>query len=85
MATYTVRLKKSAEKELDSLPASVQARILAALEALANNPRPDGCQKLKGSENTYRVRVGDYRIIYEIHDGQLLIYVLRIADRKDAY
>lgn len=85
MATYTVQLKKSAEKELLALPAQVQVRILTALEALAHDPRPNGCKKLKGHENTYRIRVGDYRVIYEVHDGKLLVYVLRIADRKDVY
>ena len=85
MATYVVQLKKSAEEELAALPAQVQTRIIAALQDLANDPRPDGCKKLKGSEHTYRIRVGDYRVIYEIYDGRLIVFVLRIADRKDAH
>lgn len=85
MATYRIELKKSARKNLAQLPKDVQHRIGEAINALANDPRPDGCKKLQGYEDTYRIRIGDYRVIYEVHDGLLLIYVLRIADRKDVY
>lgn len=85
MATYRIELKKSAQKNLAQLPKDVQHRIGEAINALANDPRPDGCKKLQGYEDTYRIRIGDYRVIYEVHDGRLLIYVLRIADRKDVY
>ena len=85
MATYRIELKKSAQKNLAQLPKDVQHRIGEAINALAHDPRPDGCKKLQGYEDTYRIRIGDYRVIYEVHDGRLLIYVLRIADRKDVY
>jgi mRNA interferase RelE/StbE len=82
---YDIILKPSAAKRLDKLPQSVRRRVLGALEALADNPRPDGCVKLRGDDNLWRIRVGDYRVVYEIHDKRLLVIVLVIAHRKDVY
>jgi mRNA interferase RelE/StbE len=85
MSQYAVEFKPSADKALKRLPVAVQRRIVTATELLAHNPRPVGAVKLAGEENTYRLRVGDYRIVYEIHENRLIILVLRVAHRKDAY
>lgn len=85
MRTYTVHFKRSADRQLKRLPVAVQKRIVAEVAALATNPRPRGVVKLAGAENVWRIRLGDYRVVYEIHDDRLVILVLRVADRKDAY
>ena len=70
MNSYRVALTASAEKELHGLPAKMVARIVPRLEHLAAAPRPPGCKKLKGGDNEWRIRVGDYRIVYEIDDSK---------------
>lgn len=82
---YLVELLPAALQQLQKPPAGAQRRILAALAALETNPRPRGAVKLSGEENLWRIRVGDYRIIYEIHDDRLLVLVVRIGHRKDVY
>ena len=84
MANYSIELKRSAAKELADLPVKDRGRIVARIQALAEDPRPPGAEKLSGQER-YRVRQGDYRILYEIHDQILLIVVVRIAHRRDVY
>jgi mRNA interferase RelE/StbE len=81
---YFVEVVRGAQKQLERIPADVQERVLAALEGLAESPRPDGCSKLAGRE-AWRVRVGDYRIIYEVHDDKQVVIVVVIRHRKDAY
>ena len=61
------------------------ARVLDSIEKLAQNPRPHGCKQLQGEENLFRVRIGDYRVIYEIRDAVLFVYVLTIAHRREVY
>lgn len=85
MSRYQVGIASAAKKELARLPKKMADRIVAAIDALADNPRPHGAIKLEGSENQYRIRVGDYRVIYSINDGALMVLIIRIADRKDAY
>lgn len=70
---------------MQKLPLDVQRRIVAVVDALAIEPRPHGVVKLAGDENLWRVRVGEYRIVYEIHDGQLIVLVLRVAHRREVY
>ena len=82
---YTVELKQSAQKELEKLPNSVIARIVAKLEGLEENPRPSGCKKLKGGDDEYRVRVGEYRIVYVIEDRKVIVTVTRIRHQRDVY
>ncbi len=85
MAKYKLRIKKSAAKELEAISRKAdRRRIVSRIEALAENPRPDGCKKLSGSER-YRIRQGSYRIVYAIEDKQLVVYVVKIADRKSVY
>jgi mRNA interferase RelE/StbE len=85
MASYSIEWKSSAVKEPRKLPKSAIAKILPAIEAFVNTPRPDGVRKLTGSENTYRIRVGEYRVVYNILDQRLVIEIIRVRDRKDAY
>jgi mRNA interferase RelE/StbE len=85
MASYSIEWKASAAKELRKLPKQAIARIVTAVENLSMTPRPDGVRKLSGSENTYRIRVGEYRVVYNIFDRRLVIEVIRVRDRKEAY
>jgi mRNA interferase RelE/StbE len=83
--SYRVKFSKAADKELDALPKKLADRILEAIRELAVEPRPHGSKKLAGTTNTYRIRVGDYRVIYEVHDKEVVVLVVRISHRKDAY
>ena len=85
MASYTVEFARSAEKDLRRIAEKEIPRILSAAEALADVPRPSGAKKLTGSERTCRIRVGGYRIVYEVEDGILLVLIIRIASRGGAY
>ena len=85
MGSYRVSLTASAEKELHRLHAQMVARIVPQLEGLASAPRPPGCKKLRGGDNEWRVRVGDYRIVYEIDDKARTVDVTRIAHRREVY
>ena len=80
-APYSVGFTKAAQKQLDALPAKVRARIAPRVAALADDPRPHGCLKLEGFDNLYRIRVGDYRVLYEISDIRLTVLVVRVAPR----
>ena len=81
---YQVNLKKSVVKDLEKLPDIVLKRIQKTILALSSNPRPDGCKKLKGRDD-YRVRIGDYRILYFIDDDIVTVEVVRVQHRKDVY
>ena len=85
MGTYQIEWKKSALRELKRLDRQVVPRIIAAVESLATHPLPDGVRKLQGSQQTYRLRVGTYRVIYELHESRLLVEIVRVRHRKDAY
>lgn len=85
MAKYSVELKPSARKELDKLPAKLIERIFPKLEALGSEPRPAGCKKLKGGQQEWRIRVGDYRIVYTIDDARLRVSVTRTRHRSEVY
>lgn len=85
MPRYAVIFKPAADKELQKLPTHVQKRIVAAAEALQDNPRPRGCVKLEGADDLWRIRVGQYRVVYTVKDDKLLVLVVRVAHRKDAY
>ena len=85
MARYDVALTSSAEKELKKLSGQLIARFVPRVESLASNPRPPGCKKLRGGDNEWRVRVGDYRVVYTIDDANLLVEVTRIRHRSEVY
>ncbi len=82
---YAVMFAPAADRELRRLPEAVQRRIIAAVETLQENPRPVGTKKLAGTEDLWRVRVGEYRVVYQIDDDRLLVLVVRVAHRKDVY
>jgi mRNA interferase RelE/StbE len=82
---YTVIVPKPVQKQLENLIQTERTKIILVLKQIAEDPRPSGIKKLKGYEKTYRVRVGDYRIIYEIKDRELIVLVLSVSHRKDAY
>jgi mRNA interferase RelE/StbE len=82
---WRVEFAPSAARDFRKLRGPIRDRVEAKVNSLAANPRPPGVEKLAGADDLYRVRVGDFRIIYEIHDDRLLVLVLKIADRKDAY
>ena len=84
MAKYTAILSKKAQKQLDKLPDNIAEPILNAILDLEENPRPVGNKKLKGRDG-YRVRIGNYRVIYDIFDNQLIVDVIALGHRKDIY
>lgn len=85
MASYKLRIKKSAAKELEAIARkSDRQRVAKRIEGLADDPRPPGCKKLSGSER-YRIRQGSYRVIYAIEEDELVVYVIKIGDRKNVY
>ena len=84
MVKYRILIKKSAAKELETIPKRDLKKIIGRIQSLANNPRPPGSQKLSRSE-LYRIRQGDYRIVYEIKDKELIIYIIKIGHRRDIY
>ena len=82
--TYRIIIPKLVQKQLDDLPKKQRERLISAIRLLADEPRPSGVKKLKGYDKTYRIRVGDYRVIYNIEDQEKLILVLSSIHRKDA-
>lgn len=85
MPTYQVLLSKAARKQLTILPVFIHNKIIEDITSLSEIPRPAGCKKLKGQKKAWRIRIGDYRVIYEIEDRQLRILVIAIGHRKDIY
>lgn len=85
MDSYTISFISSAEKDLRKVDRQVIPRIASALDALVEEPRPAGCRKLKGSLHTYRIRVGDYRVICKVADASRQVTFQRVRHRKDAY
>jgi mRNA interferase RelE/StbE len=85
VARYSLEIKPSAGKELDALSDALFARIDRKIVTLADNPRPAGCKKLRGYKDQWRIRVGDYRILYTIDDGEKRVAITRAAHRKDVY
>ncbi len=86
MGGYEIRITDAAAKELDALPRRKDRQaVVRRILKLAEDPRPPGCVKLSGREELYRVRQGPYRIVYAIEDDRLLVVVIRVAHRKEAY
>jgi mRNA interferase RelE/StbE len=84
MAVYNIFFKESVRKDLDSIPKNDLQRIMERIGTLAENPRPVGSEKLSGQEK-YRIRQGDYRIIYSIQDTQLTVWVVKVGHRREIY
>lgn len=85
MDTYKIEWKRSAIKELEKLPRPMISKIVSAVENLSSSPYPHGVRKLVGSEDTYRIRVGDYRVLYNIIHNKLIVEIIRVRHRKDVY
>ena len=85
MTAYRVEIARRAVKILVALPRHEQQRARAAIDLLAETPRPPGCVAMAGEAHAYRVRVGDYRIVYEVFDDRLVVQVVRIGHRRDVY
>ncbi len=82
---HEVLLSNQAQRDLRRLPAKTLERVLPAIRALGSTPRPAGCRKIVGSHSDWRLRVGDYRVVYEIHDTARVVRVMYIRHRRDAY
>jgi len=85
MIKYQIKFKSSSAKEFKNLPSNIQKRMGLVLEKIRENPRMSGVIKLQGDEKLYRIRVGDYRLVFEIDDSQKLIRVTRVRHRQDVY
>ena len=85
MGRYSLEIKPSAQRELDALEESLFTRIDRKILALADNPRPAGCKKLRGYKDQWRIRSGDWRVVYIIDDASKLISITRIAHRREVY
>ena len=84
MASYKVLIKRLAAKELEALPAKDRGRVAARIQQLSSDPRPPGCEKLSGDDR-YRIRQGNYRIIYSVEDKVLIVMVVKVGHRRDIY
>ena len=84
MASYNLQIKRSAVKELESIPRKDRRRVVRRVQALSGDPRPPRAEKLKGAE-LYRVRQGDYRVLYEVADAAETVTVIKIGNRRDVY
>ena len=82
---YEVLIERTAERELKSLPTNLFDRIVTRIKALAVTPRPSGCHKLAGSKNAWRIRIGDYRVVYEIDDARQRVRIFRVRHRREVY
>jgi mRNA interferase RelE/StbE len=85
MDSYHIEFTRSAEKDLRKIEKSRIPVIYQEISQLSLDPRPNGVKKLAGADRTYRIRIGDYRVVYEIEDRILLVLVIRVARRKDVY
>ena len=84
MASYSLQIKPSAAKELSALPKKDRARVVGKIQGLATDPRPQGCERLSGHD-LYRIRQGDYRILYTLNDAALLVVIYKIGHRRKVY
>jgi len=82
---YHIDVSPSARRQLKRLHGTIRKRIAQAIDDLADDPRPPGCVKLEGADDLYRVRVGDYRVVYQISDDRLIVLIVRVAHRRDVY
>jgi mRNA interferase RelE/StbE len=82
---YDVYIERTAERDLKRFPASEFYRIISRIKALAENPRSKGCHKLSGSKSDWRIRIGNYRVIYEIDEKTKMVKVMRVRHRREVY
>lgn len=82
---FEIKIKASALKAIRKAEENARARIWTAISALADDPRPTGCVKMSGGDDLWRIRVGDWRIIYQIRDGEMVVLVVRVGNRREVY
>lgn len=82
---WRVRIERKAQKSLKKIPDPYRSNFIGAIDDLSSDPRPEGCVKLKGASDLWRVRVNDYRIVYQIVDHELVVLIVRIGHRRDIY
>jgi len=82
---YSLLYKKSVEKDLRKLPASIRKVIIKKIQTLSENPQPNSSVKLRGATNLYRIRHMDYRVVYSVDSGELIILVIKVAHRREVY
>jgi len=82
---YKVYIERTAERDLKQLSSQLFGRIVAKVKALASNPRPPGSRKITGSKNDWRIRIGDYRVIYEVDDAERAVRIMRVRHRREVY
>jgi len=85
MASYNVELTRTAEKQLRRIAKRDRNRLVEEIRGLADRPRPHGARKLQGYDDVYRIRVGQYRVVYEVFDDRVIVIVLKVGHRKDIY
>jgi mRNA interferase RelE/StbE len=85
MAQYRIEVSATAERQLKKIRRDDKVRILRALSLLANEPRPGGCKKMSGYDDIYRIRIGNYRVIYEIDGKRIIVVILKIGHRREVY
>ena len=85
MDEYALRFARAARRELEALDMAMVQRLFASIERLAREPRPRGCRKIRGADNLWRIRIGDYRVLYTIDDQARIIDILAVRHRSDAY
>jgi mRNA interferase RelE/StbE len=83
--SYTIELRPAALRDLKSLPREILDRVSRKITSLSDNPRPPGVEKLRGTEDSYRLRVGDFRILYKIQDQVLLVVIVKVRHRREVY
>ena len=82
---YSIVFKKSATKQIRLLPKQMLSKVASAIDELADDPRPASCKKLQGFNDTYRIRIGDYRVLYTVDDSIVTVEVVKVGNRKDIY
>jgi len=85
MAEYEVTFARSARRELEALDASIVRRVISRIEGLTQYPRPSGSRKLHGEQNLWRIRIGDYRVVYNVDDRQRIVDIVRVRHRREVY
>ncbi|MFZ3072086.1 MAG: type II toxin-antitoxin system RelE/ParE family toxin [Thermodesulfobacteriota bacterium] len=85
MPDYTITFARSARKELEKIDEKLVNRIFPKIEALSKEPRPAGCRKLAGNKHLWRIRIGDYRVVYAVYDDEKAVDIITVRHRKDVY
>ncbi|MCI0483081.1 MAG: type II toxin-antitoxin system RelE/ParE family toxin [candidate division NC10 bacterium] len=85
MADYAITFARSARRELEALETAIVNRMFPKIEALAKEPRPAGCRKIRGEKHLWRIRIGDYRVVYAVYDDKRIVDIIAVRHRSEAY